>query len=1377
MSVGESSRRLLSYFPAGSAINQRHRLVMCRCTTCLVLAFTVLPAQGQQTAQRLSSWLLQNDSAATAYLSGLSWRVPEEIPAQLSLKLELLRSISEASGPGRDPRHNQFLADLIAAMPVTGRVPVAMVDARWLQVHPERDPVLLPGHQIDLPARPTTVTVIAGGVALCRVKHVAGQEAAAYVHACAASGATADWAWVAQPDGRIDRYGIGTWNREQQGLPAPGAWIWAPPANAGWTHGFSQKLITFLSYQGPAPDSGITAAKTAPSHTSPAVSGGTSGGLRWSAVADSHINPQPPANAPAEQQEQLPRITGSQGRSRGMPVTASDWGSVGLMQMPSARMRDVGSLAVTVNRVEPYTTMNVFLQPLSWMEAGFRYTSISNRIYGPANLAQDQTYKDKAFDVKFTLWDESATLPAIGMGFRDLAGTGFFSGEYLVSTKRFNDLDVSLGLGWGNYAGVTRQRAVGSQGGDFTFGNYFSGASRPFGGVQWHVPSSPMLLKVEYDSNDYQNEPLGNRFEQKSKINFGLTYRLYPWLDLSAGYERGNTLSIGLALHTDLSKLSVPKLADAPRVPVSAERPATPPDWNRTAEDLTRQTDWKVSQITVDGPRVTVTMDDPRGVHWQDRVDRAASVLHRDAPAEVDRFVLRYQSRGMGLSEQVIDRQAWVGPQLQPVPPALQGSAVLARSPSPEPEGTTPFQARPSPWDSNFRIGYSQSFGGPDSFVLYQIYAEESVRLTLGRPDTWLTGAARLRLFDNYDKFNYTAPSNLPRVRTYLREYLTTSELTLSNLQVTHARKLSENHYASIYGGYLEEMFAGFGGEWLYRPFASRFAFGIDANYVQQRDFHQNLSMLNPSYRVGTGHATAYWDTGWNQVEVRGSAGRYLAGDIGITAEVSRRFTNGVMFGAYATKTNVSAQEFGEGSFDKGVFLSIPFDAMFTKSSSKIANFEWKPLTRDGGAMLWRSERLYNITRTRDLRTFEYKAAPPPNAERMPADHSPMWQPASAAPGPYMSVAEKQDLKQPKNIEEMRYRIVQALDRQGFRNVSVEFDQSHRLNLKVAHDTMVPPSRAVGRAARTALSLAPEEARELRIQFAERVDPVVEYDFLDLKRLEKYMSGELPTAALQNSVSVRYINPGAREVDPLSAIADTSVVVQSPAITDLKSLGHYPARVASDIESAVTVAAKTDWLQFTGMGLAAVAGSSVLDSKGLSFAKTHANASWLKAVNRVGDAIPLLGFAGAGLLALDGSDPRRSRTGYAAVEAGAASVLVATGLKYVIGRPRPNSTSSRWDLHPFEGEPYDSMPSRHTAMAWAIATPFALEYRAPWLYGVAALTNLSRVGKQAHWFSDTVAGSVVGYGLGRLFWESSRGNSSLPQVFVDPYGINFSWIY
>lgn len=1345
-----------------------------RCTLSVLMMLLVTPA----CAQRLSEWLVRNDPQNVRYLSGLSWRVPEEVPAQLSLKLELLQTLADSTKVGRVSANNQSLANLIAAMPVTGRVPIAVVDARWLAGHPERDPILLPGHNVDLPVRPLTVTVLSSAGVRCRVEHVTGQEASSYVEACADPGASGvDWAWVAQPDGRVDRYGIAGWNRESQDLPAPGAWIWAPPRNAGWPDWFSQKLITFLSYQGPAPDDGTAVAAKPAEKASLPVPGGAAEGLRWSAAVSGLVTPVPQSPAPSEQQMQIPQGLMQHERSRGLPVTGSDWGTVGLLQTPTARMRDTSSFSLSMSRVEPYNWMNIFFQPFKWMEAGFRYISIGNRNYLDGTPDNPQTYKDKGFDIKFSLWDESVYIPAMAVGFRDFAGTGLFSGEHMVASKRFGDFDVSLGLGWGYLAGKSRALVAGSQGGDFRFSDYFSGTARPFGGIQWHTPWAPLVLKAEYDSNDYQNEPLGNRFEQKSKLNFGLTYRPYSWLELTAGYERGNTLSLGLSLHTDLSKLSTPKLSDPPRVPVAAVRPQMTPDWAKTARDLTAQTDWKVSQIKSDGDQLTVTVDDPQGVYWQERVDRAASVLHRDAPAGVDRFVLRYQSRGMDLSEQVVDRQDWVTPRLQPVPPAQQNDAALARTAVPESAAPAQFDARPSPWDSNFRIGYAQSFGGPESFVLYQFYAEQSLRMTLGRPDTWLTGAVRLSLLDNYDKFVYTASSNLPRVRTYVKEYLANSALTMPNLQLTHAKKLSENHYASVYAGYLEEMFAGVGGEWLYRPFASRLAFGVDANYVQQRDFNQNFSMLDPAYRVATGHATAYWDTGWNGVEVRGSAGRYLAGDVGVTAEVSRQFSNGIMIGAYATKTNVSAQDFGEGSFDKGIFLSIPFDAMFTRSSTRVANFGWKPLTRDGGAKLWRSERLYDITRTRDLRTFEYKAAAPLNAERMPADHLPNWQPEKTAPAAYTAVVAKPSATQWAAGGDAAHRLTQVLDQQGFRNVVAEFDQAHRLNLKVAHDNLQPPSRAVGRAARTAMNLAPVETRELRVQFAERVEPIVEYDFFDLKRLDRHLSGELPAAALKDVVAVRYINPGAREPDPLSGLADTSVVAQIPALNDVKSVGYYPSRVISDFGNAAEQAGKADWLRFAGIGFAAVAGASVLDNKGLSFAKEHANSSWLKALNNVGDAVPWVGFVGAGLLALDGTDPRRSRTGYAAVEAGLSAVVMSSGLKYAIGRPRPNSGLSKWDLQPMDGKPNDSMPSNHTALAWAVATPFALEYRAPWLYGIAALTNLSRVGKQSHWFSDTVAGSVLGYGLGRLFWESARGNTAMPQVFVDPSSINFAWTF
>jgi membrane-associated phospholipid phosphatase len=189
-------------------------------------------------------------------------------------------------------------------------------------------------------------------------------------------------------------------------------------------------------------------------------------------------------------------------------------------------------------------------------------------------------------------------------------------------------------------------------------------------------------------------------------------------------------------------------------------------------------------------------------------------------------------------------------------------------------------------------------------------------------------------------------------------------------LQATHVEQVSSDHFGSVYAGYLESMFAGVGAEWLYRPWHSRLALGVDINHVQQRNFEQNFGLR--SYSVNTGHASAYWDTGFANTLVKLQVGKYLAGDLGATLDVSRRFNNGVAMGVYATKTNVSAQQFGEGSFDKGIYLSLPFDVMLPKYTDRSATITWQPLTRDGGARLQRQHELYNITAARDSKAFSY---------------------------------------------------------------------------------------------------------------------------------------------------------------------------------------------------------------------------------------------------------------------------------------------------------------------------------------------------------------------------------------------------------------------
>jgi membrane-associated phospholipid phosphatase len=217
--------------------------------------------------------------------------------------------------------------------------------------------------------------------------------------------------------------------------------------------------------------------------------------------------------------------------------------------------------------------------------------------------------------------------------------------------------------------------------------------------------------------------------------------------------------------------------------------------------------------------------------------------------------------------------------------------------------------------------------------------------------------------------------------------------------------------------------------------------------------------------------------------------------------------------------------------------------------------------------------------------------------------------------------------------------------------------------------------------------------------------------------------------------------------------------------------------VERDVAGAARTAADTNWLRAGAIGGGLVLASSVLDRRGSQFAKDHADSSWLKNEIRLGDALPWLGLAGSALVALDGSDPRRSRTGYAATEAGGVAILAATGLKYVVGRARPDQEVGNHSFEFFSSS-QDSFPSRHTMTAWAVATPFALEYDAPWLYGVAALTNLARVGSREHWVSDAVAGSLLGYGIGYVFWESSRSPArDAPRILVEQTGVKLSWDY
>lgn len=674
--------------------------------------------------------------------------------------------------------------------------------------------------------------------------------------------------------------------------------------------------------------------------------------------------------------------------------TASDWGGIGLLQTPTARMADEGELAFTASHTSPYSRYNMVLQPLPWLEGAFRYVSVANRRYGPEWLSGTQNYKDKSIDLKVRLLEESRWVPEVAAGFRDLGGTGLFSSEYLVASKRIGSFDASVGLATG-YIGnrgdfrnpltsiddrfETRPRAQGT--GSLNSDGMFRGPVGVFGGVAYQTPWDALQLKLEYDGNDYKHEPQGNNQHQKSPFNVGASYAVNNNVHLHLGWERGDLAMFGITLRTNLAQASsMAKVLDPLPMPLK-QRPATAApesehdtnvvtelfDWSGVANQLEQNAGLRVQSISRRGSELIVTGEQRRFYYPAQGVGRMGRILDGALPDDITWFTVQNARLGVPIVETSIERKALVdyiqhktdlstlAGHIEMAPPAAQRRETLYSAPLRR-------------FDGGFNIGYQQSLGGPDGFVLFQVAGTYTASAYLAR-NLWLSGTISYNAYNNYDKFRYDAPSRLPRVRTNIRRYMTAEDLTLPNLQLTGTRQLARDTYGMVYAGLLESMYAGAGGEVLYRPLNERWAVGVEANWVKQRDFDQRFSFRD--YSVATGHASFYYMWGEERRVVTAlSAGRYLAKDWGATLAVSRAFDNGVTMGAYATKTDVSSKDFGEGSFDKGIYVSVPFDFLLPRSTRARANFAWNPLYRDGGARLARSYGLYQMTSERDPEFF-----------------------------------------------------------------------------------------------------------------------------------------------------------------------------------------------------------------------------------------------------------------------------------------------------------------------------------------------------------------------------------------------------------------------
>jgi hypothetical protein len=200
----------------------------------------------------------------------------------------------------------------------------------------------------------------------------------------------------------------------------------------------------------------------------------------------------------------------------------------------------------------------------------------------------------------------------------------------------------------------------------------------------------------------------------------------------------------------------------------------------------------------------------------------------------------------------------------------------------------------------------------------------------------------------------------LPRVRSDVGRYAREGSTTIPALYAEGIWTVAPDVFARITAGYLEPMFAGVSAEVLWRPTEKPFAIGADIAQVVQRQYDGGFGSLG--YNVTTGQVSLYADLPWYGLYTVLRGGRYLAGDWGGTVEVGRRFDSGIEVGGFATFTNVPFATFGEGSFDRGIYIRIPIDLLGV-TTRNVATAVLRSVQRDGGQRLQVDSPLWEITR------------------------------------------------------------------------------------------------------------------------------------------------------------------------------------------------------------------------------------------------------------------------------------------------------------------------------------------------------------------------------------------------------------------------------
>ena len=611
-------------------------------------------------------------------------------------------------------------------------------------------------------------------------------------------------------------------------------------------------------------------------------------------------------------------------------------GSIGLINIPTARFFSESTFGFTMYDGNPDQKVTLTSFPFDWLEASFFYTNIQDKPYCIYDFdpvcAQD--FKDKGFNFKLRLKEEGF-LPAIAVGINDIAGTGLYGSEYLVASYGVNKTDFHFGLGWGQLNGskesiknpfgiindsfYERPADAEDKGGQFQPSRYFSGDTvSPFFGIT-HAINEKYLVKFEYDTTLTPGK-IGYK-EAENDFSFGLDFSLTKNFTIGISTERGNSTSIRFAYKNN-PKISKPRYEYK----------------NSNHKDSDSDYVKFIRNLSENGIAVNKILEgsDQLGIQ-----------------------ISQFRHPNLDVIDEIINRAAYNAGLNKPVKANLTIADLQAKTEfdeSFEKNSKLIYQRQvKKKFKTNTRLDVRPFLASREEFFKGALMIENISEYSF-LDNFFFSSNIKYSLADNFDDLKYPPVDTYPaQVRSDIKDYLINYDegIIIGRAQFDYYLSLKKNHHAMLTAGILEEMFNGIGFEYLYFEEDSNYAIGFEVFEVKKRDYKMRFDTLD--YKNVTGHLNFYYRN-YKRIpfDAKISYGEYLAGDEGVTIDISRSFVNGTKFGVFVSFTDVSTEQFGEGSFDKGIYFNIPV-------FGNLINYSWRPLTKDPGAKLIRKNTLHDL--------------------------------------------------------------------------------------------------------------------------------------------------------------------------------------------------------------------------------------------------------------------------------------------------------------------------------------------------------------------------------------------------------------------------------